>query len=332
MTGVKALRKIQLGAESTPGTAVAATALWRGMGSLEDVREVVFVEEDVGLLPGTDRTYIPKLEGTLEMESTPATFEQLPYLFLAGVEDVSGVQDGTGTDYIYTFDLATTAQNTIQTYTIETGDDQQAEEMEYCFVTELTLEGVAGEALMMGATWLGRQVSNTTFTGAIAIPSVDEILFSKGKIYIDAIGGTIGTTQVTNSLVGMSLSLTTGLAPVYTADGDLFFTFQKQVAPELTVEVTWEHDANAVTRKGDFRNETARLIRLEFEGPAVATPGTTYSNKTLILDMAAKIESISALEDADGNDQVTMTYRARYNVSDAFFAQFIVVNELSAIP
>ena len=52
MAGVKALRKVQLGLESTKGTAVAATALWRGTGTIEDKREVVFPDEDIGYLSG----------------------------------------------------------------------------------------------------------------------------------------------------------------------------------------------------------------------------------------------------------------------------------------
>ena len=46
MAGSRALRKIQLGKETTAGIAVAATTLWRGMGTVKDNREVVFPEED----------------------------------------------------------------------------------------------------------------------------------------------------------------------------------------------------------------------------------------------------------------------------------------------
>jgi len=124
MAGVKALRKIQLGDESPAGTAVAASTIWRGLGAIEDQREVVFAEEDVGVLPGVDRTYTPKLLAALAMEETEATFEQLPYILEAGVKSVSGVKDGDGSGYAYTFAFPTTAANTPLTYTIEMGDNQ----------------------------------------------------------------------------------------------------------------------------------------------------------------------------------------------------------------
>ena len=53
MTGIKKLRKLQLGRETTAGTAVNATDLWRGIGTIEDQTEVMFPEEDIGYLSGS---------------------------------------------------------------------------------------------------------------------------------------------------------------------------------------------------------------------------------------------------------------------------------------
>ncbi len=57
--GVKALRKIQIGKETTAGTAVAATTIWRGMGTIEDQREIRRIDEDVGVLQRTNRSATP---------------------------------------------------------------------------------------------------------------------------------------------------------------------------------------------------------------------------------------------------------------------------------
>ena len=334
MPGIKALRKIQLGVETTPGTAVAATTIWRGPASgIEDLRETVFAQEDVGVIGGVDRTYVPKLGAQLSFGDTEATFEQLPYILLAGVDgSVSGVQDGAGSDYVWTFNFGTTSQKTPKTYTIEAGDDQAVEEMEYSFVTEFSLSGAADEALKVGATWLGRQVSTSTFTGSLSVPSVEEILFNKGKLYIDDSGGTIGSTQKSNTLISASLSITTGFQPVVAADGELYFSTVKQIAPEATLELTFEHDGTATAEKSAWRSQTTRLVRLIFEGSAVGTPGTTYSNLTLIVDLAGRWEKFAALADSDGNDVVTGTLRARYSSTDSLFGQVVVVNELSSLP
>ncbi len=332
MPGVRALRKIQLGKESTPGTAVAATALWRGQGVLDDRREVQFIEEDVGYLSGIDRTITPQYLAGITFEETPATFEQLPYVLAAGVKNVtSGTQDGTGSDYIYTYTFPTTSANSVQTYTIEAGDDQQAEEMEYSFVEAFTLSGEAGGPVMVSADWLGRQAQTTTFTGSIAVPTVEDIIFLKGKLYIDDVSGTIGTTQKSNTLLSFNLSVTTGWRPFFTADGNLYFSSIKSTMPEVVMEVTFEHDGTATAEKTNWRNETPRLIRLSFEGSTVSTPGTSYSKKTLIVDLAGKWERFEPLDEQDGNDVVTARFRARYNATAATFAEIVVVNELSAL-
>ncbi len=332
MPGVRALRKIQLGVESAKGTAVAATALWRGQGVIEDQTEVMFPEEDIGYLSGIDRSYIPRNLAAITFEETPATFEQLGYILDAGVKTVSGVQDGAGTDYVYTYTFPTTSANSIKTYTIEGGDDQQAEEMEYAFVKSFTLAGAASEAWTVTADWVGRQVSTTSFTGSISVPTVEEILFQKSKLYIDAIGGTIGSTQKSSTLLKAELAVTTGWQEYFTADGNLYFTAHKSTKPEVVLTLTFEHDGTSVAEKANWLAETARLIRILGEGSTVTTPGTTYSKKTLIIDLAGKWERFEKLDEQDGNDIVTGRFRAAYDSTSASFAEIVVVNELSALP
>jgi len=330
MAGIKALQKVQLGRETTAGTAVASTTRWRGQGALEDQRETVFAEEDVGLLIGTDRTYVPRLGGAITMTGD-ASFEQLPHIFEAGIKTNAAVADGGGSGYVYTYLIPTTQGATVKSYTIEGGDNEGAEEMEYCFVDNFTLSGAAGEAWQVSAEWMGRQVAPTTFTAAATLPTVEEMLVSKTKIYIDAASGTAGTTQVSNTLLNASLSVDTGQQPVYTADGELYFSFVKQVAPEIVLTMTYEHNASAIAEKVAYRAETARQIRLLCEGSALTTAGD-YSKKSMIIDLVGKYESFAALSDQDGNDTVSCTFRGRYNATADTAGQFIVVNELSALP
>jgi hypothetical protein len=332
MAGIKALQKVQLGRETTAGTAVAASTRWRGQGALEDQRETVFAEEDVGLLIGTDRTYVPRLGGAISMTGD-ASFEQLPHIFEAGIATATPAADGAGSGYVYTYPIPTTQGGTIKSYTIEGGDNEGAEEMEFCFVDNFTISGAAGEAFQVSAEWMGRQVTPTTFTAAAtaSIPTVEEMLVSKTKLYIDAATGTAGTTQVSNTLLNVNLSVDTGQQPVYTADGELYFSFVKQVAPEIVLTLTYEHNSSAVAEKVAYRAETARQIRLLCEGSDLTTAGD-YSAKTMIIDLVGKYESFGSLEDADGNDTVSCTFRGRYNSDADTAGQFIIVNELSAIP
>ena len=321
-----------MGRETTAGTATTATTLWRGMGVLLDARTVEFPEENIGILTGVDRSYTPKLDASISFDSVPATYQQILHILEAGVLTATPTTDGTGSDRIYTYNVATTAAPTIKTYTLEGGDNQQAEKMEYGFVESFSLEGATGEALMMSADWKGRQITNATYTASIAVPAVEEILFSKGKLYSDTTTSGFGITQLTDTLLAATLEMKTGIIQKWTADGNIYFSFHQFTQPEITLNVTFEHNTNAVAEKTNWRNGTTRALQLLFTGSAFTTAGTTYSVHTLKINLAGKWESFDALGEQDGNDIYDATFRVGYNAQLAQAAQFIVVNQLTAVP
>jgi hypothetical protein len=330
MAGVKALRKIQLGRETTAGTAVAATAIWRGIGTLEDTTVVTFPEEDVGYLSGTDRAYIAKEGGTLEMEEVEATFEQLPYILEASIKAVNtGVTDTGGSGKVYTYPLPTTAANTINTYTLRAGDSEGAEVAPFGYVSEFTLSGVGGEAVKVNATWMAKSVAPQAFTAALSLVDVEEILFSNGTVWIDTT--TIGTTTKSNTLMGMELSVPSGWQPIMAADGSLSYTGLKNVGAEPTLQVTFEHDATSIAEKAAWKAKTRRLIRLQFKGTALTTAGT-FTYKTLRIDGGGRWEKFDKIDEQDGNDVVTGTFRFRADTSGANFLTLAVVNQVTVLP
>lgn len=338
MPGNLASQKLQFGREVTAKTAVAATTIWRGVGGMpHDNRPPVFVEEHLGIITNTDRTYIPKIEAAIALAATPATFEQLPHLLEMGIKAATGTQDGAGSGYIYAYPIGTTTTNTIKTYTIEGGDNQDVQEVEGCFAEQITISGTGGESVMMSANIIGCQTSNASFTGALTIPTVEAILAQKGQLFIDNVGGTFGTTAVTGTLLDFTLTINTGQAAKYTIDGNQLiydFSYFNKEAYEVTLDVTLEHSASAVTElRTNMRAETTRMIRLDFTGNALGTSGTTYSNKKLLIDLYGKWENPDALDSNEGNSILTATFRSGYNVADATDAmQITVVNELTALP
>ena len=400
--GIKALRRIQGGKEATAGTKVLPTWLWRGEGTTKDDTLVVNPVEDIGLVIDTDRGYIPSEGGTVTLESTPATFEQLPYLAEMGIKLLgTGVADGGGTGKIYAYPLPTTTKNVIQTESLELGDDRQAEFAQYSFAQSIKLSGKYNEAVMMGGTLKTRAVAPNTYTAAtisststltfsdsangfgifstgqrvevsgstandgilsisaastasltftsavttfstgstitisqtftsVAVPAVEEILFNKGKLYIDAVAGTIGTTQKSNTFLSFELELNTGWKGQATGSGRLDFSFAKLTKPTWTLKVTFEHDGTATVEKAAWKAKTPRLIRLKFEGSTLVTAGT-YTYKTLIIDVPGIWTDFTALENDDGNDTVSGTLKGGYSSTAALGGQIIVVNSLASL-
>ena len=335
--GIKSLRQIQMSRETALGTPTTDYAVWRGTGVLKDNRVTEFPPEDVGIFGGVDRSYTPKKGGELSMDDTPATFEQLGYIFDAGFYEASPTSDVGGTGFSRTYTLPITsatvkASTDLQTYGFKGGDNVDVEYMKGAFVRTLSLSGSAGEALMLGAVWDGQSVeSDTDGFGTATTPAVEEILFGNAKLYIDESTGTIGTSQITGAFISMGLDITTGWKGIFTGDGTIEHSDAKQTMPEIVLNVTFEHVAAAVTEKTAWRNHTPRLIRVILLGDALTTAGAVYTYKTLILDMAGKWESFDGLgDDGNGDDIVTGVFRVRYNADAAKYFEAVLVNETSA--
>jgi len=332
MPGRRKLSKIQLGIEgaATQGTAVPATVIWRGpAGFFEDEEVPVFAEEDLGLLAPVGRSYVPKAGATLAMPETEATYEQLPYILMAGVEteSVASATNSTGTYYTWTFEFATGATKTTSTYTIETGDDVDQVEAEYCFVEDFNLKGAVDGPLMMSANWRGRQVTEEIdFTTGIALATVEEIIFNKGVLSIDA--NTIGTTPSVGSLIDLDFKAVTGLQAYTTAEGNIYFYATKQVGPDITLAITFEHITAAVTEKAACKAGTLRLIQLQWTG----TDAVGGQAKTLTIQMAGYWEKFDSISETDGNNVVAGTFRAKYSSAEALYCNIAIINALSALP
>lgn len=401
--GIKALRKIVLAKEVTAGTEVRpGTALWRGTGVFEDKRETTFPAEDIGVISGLDRSYVAKLLGGLSFDSTPATYEQLPYILAAGVKALTtGVADGGGSGKIYAYPFSTTTKNAIQTYSLQGGDDNEVEFGAYGVVEKFTLDGKAGESWMLSADWFTQSVTpgasvsamtisfddtagyhindsgnglgafavgdritvsgstsnDGTYTvtnatagiltvteaiadesagdtvtvrasySAPAVAAVEEILFGGSKLYIDST--TIGTTLKSATLLAAKADFKTGLIPVWTGD-QVYFTFAKLTPPEISLQITFEHDGTSSAEKAAWRAQTHRFIRIVSEGSAL-TAGTTYSKKSMVLDFGGKWEKFDKLGEQNGNDIVTGTLKVKPSTTSNTFCALTVVNTLASL-
>ena len=332
--GVKPLRKIQYGREATAGTAVAATVVHRGPATMpKDTRKVIFAAEDVGRLTPSLRVYTPLLGAEMAWDSHEATFEHLPHVLEGGIDAETPTQDGAGSDYIRVYTLGASG-NYPKTYTLEGGDNVDVGEMEFAFVKSFSYDGKYGESVMVSAVdWQARQWTDTSFTGALTPTSVEEILFNKGTIFINDVASAFGTDQAVGTLLGFKVDVDTGWRIVPVADGSLYYLDIKNVGPSISVEITMEHDSVvSVAEKAKFRALTSRALRLQFEGSAFGTAGTTYSVQTHLLDVCGVWdEGAFEMGEQDGDNIMIATLRGGYDATRGFMAQFTHVNEVAAL-
>lgn len=331
-SGSTKLRKVLLGREGSLGSEANASTQWRGVAVAEDTREKVFVDENIGVLAPTNRAYEPFQGGAIELESTEATFQQLLHILEMGVKVKAPAADGGGSNYISSYMFNTTAVNPIKSYTIEAGNNVAEDILTGCVVTAFTLEGVAKEAWKMSATVQAQENVDGTYTSSgYTLPSVEEILFQRTQLYIDAIGGTKGDTEQESTILGATLNVTTGVKPVFTGSGTLYFSHLEYVAAEITLDLKLLHNTFGEAQKVAWRAGTPKLLQLKVQGSDFASAGTVYSAHTMIINLAGQWEKINKLGEEDGYDIIEGTFRAGWDPTASFFAQIIMSHELSSV-
>jgi hypothetical protein len=278
---------------------------------LEDTRERVIVEEMVGAFAKSERSYDGKIQAAWAQPSTPLTYEQVAHIFEAGIK--TATPSGTG-PYVraYTYPYTGTTVNTIKTYTIETGSATVAEdqyEAGYAFVESFELSGSFGEAWTMSSNWIARQMVQESRTAALSLAAVNEALFPHTKLYIDASGGTIGTTQMSGVLMSASVNVTTGLMIVPVGDGNLYYAAHKWTQPDIQFSFTLELEDSSVVadQRDSYRDDDVLLFRLNI------TDGTRVLN----LDWAGKYDTVGDYTNSDGNTTVTFDGHAVASSTDS---------------
>lgn len=324
--GTWPLNKIQWGREATAGTAVAATKLFRGnFAMLEDDTDKKTISENIGQLVTPERRYVSKKGAKLGIPSTGLTFEQFPDFLEASVKAASPTGAGP---YVRVYAIPVDdSVNAIKTYTIEGGNTQvsgDVHEMEYSYVDEFEVTGKAGENWMVSSSWIGRQLTQTSFTGSIAIPTVTDAIFSNTKLYIDASGGTLGTTQKTGVLMGARIRLRSGLIQVPGGDGVQYFRAIKPGKPEVDFSLTVELEDSSIvaTERAAYVSDSTRLIRLLIDQGAT---------RKIQFDIAGVYDKIGNYENSEGNTVVTIDGHAVVDTAASLFFTTTVTNSVATL-
>ncbi len=324
---------VQMGRETTPGTAVAATTVWRGpYGGPQDDRNRESAEEDIGLLVPAKRSYDTWQGVSLPIPETKLTFEQVAHLFEGGIQTATPSGTNPTITRLYKWSTDGTAQPTIKTYTLEAANTlaiADGKKIPFSWVSDFTLSGKAKEAWAMGGTWQGQRFTPlSAFTSAVAKPTVEVARFASSKLYIDASGGTIGTTQLSGVFMGFSIKVNTGIEWVPVGDGNLYAIAIKRGRPDITYSLTLELEQDSsvstvATERAAFEADSYRLMRVEILGT-----GT----KNVMIDLAGRYTSVGApSKEGETNTTVTFEGHADYSTTDDLFANFTVINAVATM-
>ncbi len=250
---------------------------------------------------------------------------------------------GTSAQIVTTEALTTEAAGALvtvevvtQVYTGEGGNNARVEKSAFLFPLSFELNGKGGEDqdyYTLSSEWAAQQwaVMVGGFTAGLTPFAVHEALFGNTKIYIDAVGGTIGTTEKTEILAGVGIKVNTGFARRYSGGGKLYYAERSRKMPEISVSLPLWMNAAGLAEYDAWINNTPRLIRIRIDGPTLATGGTVYTKMALIFDLPGTWESFPKWDAIGGSNILPGTFRVGYDDIAALGPSITVVNEVSVM-
>lgn len=330
--GSQFAKRVQIGLESTRGTAVAATAILipdqDGFSAQE--RRIFHQPQDEILSLSRFRNTRRQLAGIEEATWSfqgDATYEQLPY-WLNGLIEPATV---TGTSpYVYTYAPNYGATNAQKTYTIEYGDDTQAYELEFAYVKSLSISGGNHQPVKVSVQGGARQKTETSFTGALSVPTVEAIMGNSCGLYYGTSWSNLtgGGTAATATLIDWSISMESGLMPSKRADGNNYFTLLGEGKRQMMrYSFTLEFNSVANTTldlSSDFQAGTQQWFEIRTAGAA---------SRAMQIQMACTIDEYQDFSGVqDGINVIRISGGTHYDTTGSAEAQVILTNLVETLP
>jgi hypothetical protein len=239
----------------------------------------------------------------------PMNFTEIVYPLSTIVTPVITTPGGATLARKWLFTYLATGANAFTTLTIQEGDSTAALQMVYALLTEFGLNYSDSGAEISGS-WLGRLPTTTTLSSS---PSTIAQLPGTARgvdIYMDAIGGTIGTTKVATAK-----EATFNASGLQGPNWVLNTTYQSfidtvELPPTIAAMFAMEADSQARTLYDAVvaASNPVKLIRFLITGPLIE--GSTYY--TLKVDFAAQVIGF-AKRDLDGVHTFEFQLLPQYN-------------------
>lgn len=268
--------RAQHGAETTPGTPVAATARFGAVSAT--------------LTPTASREAIrpagQRFASTLytQQEWSEGSIEGVPsYTEIGALLDWAyGVGASDGDDTVWTIGAGTTK-------TLEFGDQVQAAQVPGCFLTGLSLGWGrnSGEATVSGDIVGGKWNDGHTLTSGTTVPAPAPIEASQVCVFVDDTSGTLGTTQLVDAI-----SVSIDLSDLRAADWRLDCTKPSisgsvETAPTGEIELLVEATAAGRAFLTDLRTGATRYLRVRATG----------ADDILTLDFAVQVSNTDRVDE-----------------------------------
>ena len=320
--------KTQFGAETTAGTSVAASKWLPSIeastsldGSLTPVKSGG-LKFDTGAVLGQEWT-------TTKVSGVP-TYDELSYFLSSLILKATPTTSDT-TAKTWTFFPSASAEDTVQTYTIETGSSVRAHKSLYNVMTDLSLKGDRAKVEMSGS-FMGKIFTDgiTITAGPTTVGSQVVMMPGEFSVYSDSTAAGLGTTKLSR-VMDWEVDVSSVRSPLWVVDSaETSWSVPVETPVDATVKLTLEADSVGMAFVTAMRANTKKFIRIEGISPTLAGAVTVYHKLTW--DAACVVsETPKELKDKDGVYAIEVKMRVVYDSTWTKALNVALINKLAAL-
>jgi hypothetical protein len=309
---------VQIGVETTPGTAVAAARRLGSMGfELGPSIDTSPLQPDGQKYPSAIIVGKEWSEG--KIKGMPV-YTELPYALASVINSptVTSIQDSstpTGASK-WVFDSNTFGDDSPKTFTVEQGSSFRAHRISGLIIPEYTWKWSRDE-IQLGGKVFGKSIADgiTMTTSPVLLPQIP-VQPSQLSFYMDSTAAALGTTKMTRTLKG-EMSIADRFDPLWVVDAaQPSYVDTVEIEPTIQWKVTQMADTAAMANLVLMRASESSFLRLEAVGPIIytGTGGTPLIvNHKVTLDMCGQVSDISTFSDEDGVYAIEWTFTTVYD-------------------
>lgn len=321
---------IQLGVETTPGTAVAATKRLLALSMSLNVADDVSRFQPKGSKYPTV-VYPGKEWSDVDVSGT-ATYSELQYPMSSALTTptVAQIMDGgtaTGA-YRWTFEPNTFGADTPKTFTVEQGDNVRAHRAANVILSGFSIRGNRKE-VTIGGDGYGSAIQDGVVMTSSGVTSIETIpiLPTQVDVFLDPTHTALGTTKQLRVL-DWSWNVSSRYGSLFVVDSENpSFVAHVERDPGSTFKIKAEADAQTMALLNTYRQASSRFLRVNAKGPKIYTGAGVAQDvhNQLRIESAGKVSNVSKFDDEDGVYAIEFTFDTVHDSSwgRAFRAELI---------
>lgn len=304
---------VQIGPESTAGTAVATTKILKTIDIQPGIKASAKGFRPMGQKFAAMMNVSGKNWTESKINCEEMSYGEIVYLLSSLLKNVTASADGT-LPKLWTYAPALAAEDTVKTYTVEVGSSVRAAEFAYGLVTDLTFD-ISREQAKCSGTMLGHGYTDgiTMTAGNTAIETtLTPILPSQFSVYIGSSWANLSAAAALTRAFSVNLQIANRHSPLWVVNqANASFAGHAELPPQVTLKLLLAADSTGMGPLTNLAAGTTTWIRIKAEGAEIES-GKPYLFQ---IDGAYGVTAASDFKDEQGVYAVEWTLEPVYDAT-----------------